>query len=311
MSVECRIHCTGSFDGIRKHSSPIRVFAAIGNADPGAPPHEREAPAAAMREAAPRRGRGGDGRAPPERPRPPAPRPRRPIRRRMKSWTRAPGAVRRLSIWKRGRAVSRNRPSFAARRASGAPREGGSQSPDRSGVGPHGGRVGPRCGLGPSPDAGGGWSHRASVDEGEAVVRASGGGQALPRRRCRTGRRRRRARRSETTVARACGDTFRTRSTHAGDLPVEVCSAWRVEKFRRRYTARRPPFPRAFRLAFRFTARFPPAPPRLPDACPSGRSSGMPEGRQAAGPDAPAPPSAAPFDATSRRHLMRFMASVG
>ena len=56
MSVECRIHCTGSFDGIRKHSSPIRVFAAIGNADPGAPPHEREAPAAAMREAAPRRG---------------------------------------------------------------------------------------------------------------------------------------------------------------------------------------------------------------------------------------------------------------
>ena len=172
-----------------------------------------------MREAAPRRGRGGDGRAPPERPRPPAPRPRRPIRRRMKSWTRAPGAVRRPSIWKRGRAVSRNRPSFAARRASGAPREGGAQSPDRSGVGPHGGRVGPRCGLGPSPDAGGGWSHRASVDEGEAVVRASGGGQALPRRRCRTGRRRRRARRSETTVARACGDTFRTRSTHAGDLP--------------------------------------------------------------------------------------------
>jgi len=55
------------------------------------------------------------------------------------------------------------------------------------------------------------------------------------------------------TVACACGNTFRTRSTHEGDLNVEVCSschpfytgqqkivdtAGRVEKFRRRYAAR-------------------------------------------------------------------------
>ena len=57
----------------------------------------------------------------------------------------------------------------------------------------------------------------------------------------------------EITVACACGNTFRTRSTHEGDLRVEVCSAChpfytgtqkivdtagRVEKFRRRYGAR-------------------------------------------------------------------------
>ena len=57
----------------------------------------------------------------------------------------------------------------------------------------------------------------------------------------------------EITVACACGNTFRTRSTHEGDLHVEVCSAChpfytgqqkivdtagRVEKFRRRYAAR-------------------------------------------------------------------------
>ena len=57
----------------------------------------------------------------------------------------------------------------------------------------------------------------------------------------------------EITVACACGNTFRTRSTHEGDLHVEVCSAChpfytgqqkivdtagRVEKFRRRYGAR-------------------------------------------------------------------------
>ena len=55
------------------------------------------------------------------------------------------------------------------------------------------------------------------------------------------------------TVTCACGNTFRTRSTHEGDLHVEVCSschpfytgqqkivdtAGRVEKFRRRYAAR-------------------------------------------------------------------------
>jgi len=58
---------------------------------------------------------------------------------------------------------------------------------------------------------------------------------------------------NEITVSCACGNTFRTRSTHAGDLQVEVCSschpfytgqqkimdtAGRVEKFRRRYAAR-------------------------------------------------------------------------
>lgn len=57
----------------------------------------------------------------------------------------------------------------------------------------------------------------------------------------------------EITVTCACGNTFRTRSTHDGDLQVEVCSAChpfytgqqkivdtagRVEKFRRRYAAR-------------------------------------------------------------------------
>ena len=57
----------------------------------------------------------------------------------------------------------------------------------------------------------------------------------------------------EITVTCACGNTFRTRSTHEGDLQVEVCSAChpfytgqqkivdtagRVEKFRRRYGAR-------------------------------------------------------------------------
>ena len=57
----------------------------------------------------------------------------------------------------------------------------------------------------------------------------------------------------EITVTCACGNTFRTRSTHDGDLHVEVCSAChpfytgqqkivdtagRVEKFRRRYGAR-------------------------------------------------------------------------
>ena len=57
----------------------------------------------------------------------------------------------------------------------------------------------------------------------------------------------------EITVTCACGNTFRTRSTHEGDLNVEVCSschpfytgqqkivdtAGRVEKFRRRYGAR-------------------------------------------------------------------------
>ena len=57
----------------------------------------------------------------------------------------------------------------------------------------------------------------------------------------------------ELTVTCACGNTFRTRSTHEGDLHVEVCSschpfytgqqkivdtAGRVEKFRRRYAAR-------------------------------------------------------------------------
>ena len=57
----------------------------------------------------------------------------------------------------------------------------------------------------------------------------------------------------EITVTCACGNTFQTRSTHEGDLHVEVCSAChpfytgqqkivdtagRVEKFRRRYGAR-------------------------------------------------------------------------
>ena len=59
----------------------------------------------------------------------------------------------------------------------------------------------------------------------------------------------------EITVICDCGsgNTFRTRSTHEGDLHVEVCSAChpfytgqqkivdtagRVEKFRRRYAAR-------------------------------------------------------------------------
>ncbi len=55
------------------------------------------------------------------------------------------------------------------------------------------------------------------------------------------------------TVTCACGNTFPTRSTHEGDLHVEVCSAChpfytgqqkivdtagRVEKFRRRYGVR-------------------------------------------------------------------------
>lgn len=57
----------------------------------------------------------------------------------------------------------------------------------------------------------------------------------------------------EITVTCVCGNTFQTRSTHEGDLHVEVCSechpfytgqqkivdtAGRVEKFRRRYGAR-------------------------------------------------------------------------
>jgi len=57
----------------------------------------------------------------------------------------------------------------------------------------------------------------------------------------------------EITITCACGNTFRTRSTHEGDLHVEVCSAChpfytgtqkivdtagRVEKFRRRYANR-------------------------------------------------------------------------
>ena len=57
----------------------------------------------------------------------------------------------------------------------------------------------------------------------------------------------------EITITCACGNTFRTKSTHEGDLRVEVCSAChpfytgqqkivdtagRVEKFRRRYGAR-------------------------------------------------------------------------
>ena len=62
---------------------------------------------------------------------------------------------------------------------SGVRREGGAQSLDRSGVGSHGGRVGPRCGLGPSRDPGGGWSHRSGVGEGQVVVRASDGRHAL------------------------------------------------------------------------------------------------------------------------------------
>jgi len=54
----------------------------------------------------------------------------------------------------------------------------------------------------------------------------------------------------EMTVTCACGETFKTRSTHKGDLHVEICSAChpfftgkqklldsagRVEKFRRKY----------------------------------------------------------------------------
>ena len=57
----------------------------------------------------------------------------------------------------------------------------------------------------------------------------------------------------EITITCACGNTFHTRSTHEGDLHVEVCSAChpfytgtqkivdtagRVEKFRRRYANR-------------------------------------------------------------------------
>ena len=57
----------------------------------------------------------------------------------------------------------------------------------------------------------------------------------------------------EITITCACGNTIRTRSTHEGDLHVEVCSAChpfytgqqkivdtagRVEKFRRRYGER-------------------------------------------------------------------------
>lgn len=57
----------------------------------------------------------------------------------------------------------------------------------------------------------------------------------------------------EITISCACGNTFKTNSTHEGDLHVEVCSAChpfytgqqkivdtagRVEKFRRRYGAR-------------------------------------------------------------------------
>ena len=57
----------------------------------------------------------------------------------------------------------------------------------------------------------------------------------------------------EITITCACGNAFRTKSTHEGDLRVEVCSAChpfytgtqkivdtagRVEKFRRRYGAR-------------------------------------------------------------------------
>ena len=57
----------------------------------------------------------------------------------------------------------------------------------------------------------------------------------------------------ELTITCACGNTFLTRSTHKGDLHVEVCSAChpfytgqqkivdtagRVEKFRRRYGER-------------------------------------------------------------------------
>lgn len=56
----------------------------------------------------------------------------------------------------------------------------------------------------------------------------------------------------EITVTCACGESFKTRSTHEGDLRVEVCSAChpfytgqqkivdtagRVERFRRRYSA--------------------------------------------------------------------------
>jgi len=58
-----------------------------------------------------------------------------------------------------------------------------------------------------------------------------------------------------TTVRCACGNSFQTRSTHKGDIVLEICSAChpfftgkqklvdtagRVERFRRKYAAANP-----------------------------------------------------------------------
>ncbi len=68
---------------------------------------------------------------------------------------------------------------------------------------------------------------------------------------------------NEVNVTCACGNTFRTRSTHKGDIHVEICSnchpfftgrqklmdtAGRVERFNRKYgrkTAEKPAEPKA------------------------------------------------------------------
>ena len=59
---------------------------------------------------------------------------------------------------------------------------------------------------------------------------------------------------NEVNVIRACGNTFRTRSTHTGDIRVEICSAChpfftgreklvdtagRVDRFEKKYKATR------------------------------------------------------------------------
>lgn len=59
---------------------------------------------------------------------------------------------------------------------------------------------------------------------------------------------------NETNVICACGNTFKTRSTHKGDIRVEICSAChpfftgrqklmdtagRIERFERKYRATR------------------------------------------------------------------------
>jgi large subunit ribosomal protein L31 len=40
---------------------------------------------------------------------------------------------------------------------------------------------------------------------------------------------------NDINVKCACGNVFQTRSTHKGDIVLEICAAGRVDRFRRKF----------------------------------------------------------------------------